>query len=315
MDSYVSFPKLGWTFPVREEIFTIGNFSLKWYSVLIALGLLLAVWYAFRRADEFKIKKDPMIDVVMVCFVFALIGARLYYVLFSENRADYLADPLSIFRVWEGGLAIYGGVIAAFLTALWMCKIKKVDTLRMYDLAAPGFLIGQAVGRWGNFFNQEAFGGNTNLPWGMTGSEISDYYNASGYDYTLPVHPTFLYESLWCVLGLILIHTVSKKAYRFRGQLFSLYLIWYGSGRFFIELLRTDSLYLGTMRVSCLVAVLAVIGGILLYFVLKGREERLPSFELEEETVAAEGEILPETEEEIAEDSNVREEQDNGDSN
>lgn len=280
MDSYVSFPALGWEIPVREWIFRIpvgdSYFYVRWYSVLIALGLLLAVWYAFRRADEFKINKDSMIDVVLVCAVFAILGARLYYVLFSDSRELYFAEPLSILRIWEGGLAIYGGIIAAFGTALWMCKLKKVDTLRMFDLAAPGFLIGQALGRWGNFFNQEAFGGNTTLPWGMSGSEIIENLDGLSYNPTLPVHPTFLYESLWCVLGLVLIHIVSKKAYTFRGQLFSLYIIWYGTGRFFIEQLRTDSLYLGTMRVSCLVAALAVIGGVVLYFLLKNREEHLP---------------------------------------
>ena len=281
MDSYVSFPGLGIEVPVREVIFSFTlfdtEFSIRWYSVLIALGLLLAVWYGFRRAPQFGLNKDAMTDVILVCAIFAFIGARLYYVLFSDNRAAYFADPISILEVWNGGLAIYGGVIGAFGTALWMCKLKKIDTLRMFDIAAPGFFIGQAVGRWGNFFNQEAFGGNTTLPWGMTGSEIADLGNGlSGYDHALPVHPTFLYESLWCLLGLILVHIVSKKAYRFHGQLFSIYIMWYGTGRFFIEMLRTDSLYLGTMRVSCLVAAVSVIAGAALYFLFKNREENLP---------------------------------------
>lgn len=295
---YVSFPALGWEFNIRQEIysFTVGGheFSIRWYGVLIAIGFLLAVLYAYRRADEFRISKDAMTDVVLVCTLFAFIGARLYYVIFSEDRAAYFSDPLSILRIWEGGLAIYGGVIGAFVTALWMCPLKKVDTLRMFDLAAPGFLIGQAIGRWGNFFNQEAFGTNTTLPWGMTGSIIgSPYANATGYDYTQPVHPTFLYESLWCLLGLIVIHTVSKKAYRFRGQLFSLYIMWYGTGRFFIEMLRTDSLYIGTMPVSCLVAAASVIGGLALYFVLKNRDVRSPKDLFADEPVPADGEILP----------------------
>ncbi len=281
MDSYVSFPALGWEFPVRPEIFSFTlfgtEFTVRWYSVLIALGLLLAVWYGFRRADEFHLSKDDMTDVILVSALFAFAGARLYYVVFSEERALYFDEPIRILEVWNGGLAIYGGVIAAFLTAIWMCKLKKMDTLRMFDIAAPGFFIGQAVGRWGNFFNQEAFGGNTTLPWGMSGSEISHPANGvSGYDYDLPVHPTFLYESLWCLLGLVLVHILSKKAYRFRGQLFSFYVMWYGTGRFFIEMLRTDSLYLGTMRVSCLVAALSVLGGVLLYFIFKNREDSSP---------------------------------------
>lgn len=319
MDSYVSFPGLGWEFPVRKEIITFALFgrdiTIRWYAVLIAIGLLLAVWYAFRRADEFGINKDAMLDVVLVCAVFAFIGARLYYVIFSDDRAAYFSDPITILQVWNGGLAIYGGIIGAFGTALWMCKLKKIDTLRMFDLAAPGFLIGQALGRWGNFFNQEAYGTNTTLPWGMTGSEIVQNPHNLTYDVTQPVHPTFLYESLWCLLGLILIHIVSKKAYKFRGQLFSLYIIWYGVGRFFIEQLRTDSLYLGTMRVSCLVAAVAVIGGIALYFILKNREEHLPKELFAEEAVAPaadEGYEEDDGAEENAEDEIAEEEETDG---
>lgn len=309
MDSYVSFPGLGIEIPLREWIFRIplgdNVFYIRWYSVLIVTGLLLAVWYAMRRAKEFGINKDAMIDVVLVCAVFAIVGARLYYVLFSSDRDAYFSNPLSILQIWNGGLAIYGGIIGAFGTALWMCRLRKVDTLRMFDLAAPGFLIGQALGRWGNFFNQEAFGSNTTLPWGMTGSEIKLNENGLSYDPSLPVHPTFLYESLWCLLGLLLVHIVSKRAYKFRGQLFSLYVIWYGTGRFFIEQLRTDSLYLGTMRVSCLVAVVAVLAGVVMYVVFKNREEHLPR-DLFKEEVPAEGEILPEVKDE--------EEENNGDS-
>ncbi len=295
MESYIEFPKLGWKFAVEDTIVSLPFFgtelTIKWYGVLIAVGFLLAVWYAFRNAKRFGIRRDPMMDVVLVCALFAFAGARLYYVLFSDSRAEYFANPLEIFAVWNGGLAIYGGVIMAFVTALWMCRLKKVDTLRMFDMGAIGFFIGQAVGRWGNFFNQEAFGSNTTLPWGMTGSWISSFSNsASGYDRMLPVHPTFLYESLWCFLGFLLLHTVSKKAYRFKGQLFSLYVIWYGTGRFFIEMLRTDSLYLGTMKVSCLVAAVSVLAGVILYLVLKGKaqgdsvdEETIPLAEATEE--------------------------------
>ncbi len=305
----ITFPNLGWEFNLSPEIFTfsIGDmeFTIRWYGLLIALGFLLAVVYAYRRATEFGINKDSMTDVVLVCTLFAFAGARLYYIIFSEDPSVYFSDPLSILRIWEGGLAIYGGVICAFLTALWMCRLKKVNTLAMFDLAAPGFLIGQALGRWGNFFNQEAFGGNTTLPWGMSGSIIgSPYANATGYDPKLPVHPTFLYESLWCVLGLILIHMVSKRAYRFRGQLFTMYVMWYGTGRFFIEMLRTDSLYIGTMPVSCLVAALSVFGGLVLYFLLKNRETHSPKDLFANELVPAEGETEDEEETAKAEENN-----------
>ncbi len=302
VDSYISFPKLGWTFAVEDELVSLPFFgtelTIKWYGVLIAVGFLLAVLYAFRNAKRFGIRRDPMFDVVLVCAVFAFVGARLYYVVFSDSRSDYFANPVEILHVWNGGLAIYGGVIMAFVTALWMCRLRKVDTLKMFDLGAIGFFIGQAVGRWGNFFNQEAFGKNTDLPWGMTGSWISSYMNLTdGYDRMLPVHPTFLYESLWCALGFVLLHIVSKKAYRFKGQLFSMYIMWYGTGRFFIELLRTDSLYLGTMKVSCLVAALSVLGGLLLYIILRGRARlaaapeaavTIPLFEQEEPTITTE---------------------------
>ena len=292
MEHYVSFPALGWTIPIHKELFSFTLFdkeiTIYWYSVMIVVGLLLAGWYGFRHAKSFGIKTDPMLDVVLVCVLFGVIGARLYYVLFSADRAAYFADPWSILKVWEGGLGIYGGVIVAFLTGLWMCPLRKVSTLRMYDLASIGFLIGQAVGRWGNFFNQEAFGGNTTLPWGMTGDIIRQNEHLLEYDPLLPVHPTFLYESLWCVLGLILLHTVSKKAYKFSGQLFTMYLMWYGTGRFFIEMLRTDSLMIGELPVSCLVAAIAVIGGLVLFFVFKNHEERSPKDlfkeEIEEET-------------------------------
>ena len=291
MDSYVSFPKLGWTIPLDEVIFNIPFFntviSVRWYGLLIAVGFLLAIVYGFRNAKRFGLKTDPMLDVILVCALMAFIGARLYYVLFSEDRAQYFANPISILKIWEGGLAIYGGVIGAFVTAIWMCPLRKVDTLRMFDLAGIGFFIGQAVGRWGNFFNQEAYGDNTAMPWGMMGSWISNPENelTLKYDYTQPVHPTFLYESLWCVLGFVLLHIVSRKAYRFKGQLFSMYIMWYGTGRFFIELLRTDSLRFFTMKVSCLVAALSVLGGLILFFVFKGRESRLAEPDDEEVTI------------------------------
>ncbi len=314
MISYVSFPKLGWAVPLNEEIFSIpffnGEISVRWYGLLIAVGLLLAAVYGFRNAKRFGLEKDPMLDVVLVCIIMAFIGARLYYVLFSEDRAQYFENPITILYVWQGGLAIYGGLIGAFVTALWMCPFRKVDTLRMFDIASIGFLIGQAIGRWGNFFNQEAYGGNTELPWGMSGSWISNPANplaGVAYDPDIPVHPTFLYESLWCILGFVLLHIVSRKAYRFRGQLFAMYIMWYGAGRFFIELLRTDSLYLFTMKVSCLVALLSVLGGAILFFVFKSRESHLATATDDEATIPLADPQLLMTEtatEEIEEDTN-----------
>lgn len=294
-ENFISFPKLGWTFyidPTLVEFSLFGiDFSIKWYGLIIAIGFLLAMIYAFKRAKFFGIDPDRMIDVVLVSALFAFIGARLYYVVFYGGY-DW-SKPSEIFAIWDGGLAIYGGVIFAFGTALWMCPLRKVNTLAMFDIASLGFLIGQSVGRWGNFFNQEAFGTNTDLPWGMTGSIIQQGSHGMGYNADLPVHPTFLYESLWCLLGFILLHILSKKFYKFKGELFALYIIWYGAGRFWIEGLRTDSLLIGVsgIRVSQVVAALSVAAGILLLFIFRAYSRRLPKVL----PVEGEGEVSLET--------------------
>lgn len=278
---YVDFPNLGWHLPINDVLvqFTLfGNtITIKWYGVLIALGFMLAVLYGLRRVREFGGDPDRLIDVVLICTVMGFVGARLYYVFFCADVKEYLADPISILYIWQGGIGIYGGIIFAFAFGILFCRLKKLPVLGMFDLASLGFLIGQCIGRWGNFFNQEAYGGNTDLPWGMTGDIIATGVNSTTeYDLTLPVHPTFLYESLWCLIGFILLHILSKKAYKFRGQIFCGYLVWYGVGRFFIESLRTDSLMMGTIKSSQLVAILAVIAGIVLYFVFRRRQNALP---------------------------------------
>ena len=308
---YIEFPGLGISLevsPVLAEFELFGiPFAIHWYGVMIALGFLLAILYAVRSAPRFGIPLDPMTDVVLVSTPISVLFARIYYILFYDGISTFWKEPLKVFRVWEGGLAIYGAVIGAFLAGYVMCRIRKIKPLAMIDLASLGFLIGQCLGRWGNFFNQEAFGRNTDLPWGMTGSIIATGVNGSGYIASQPVHPTFLYESLWCLIGFILLHIWSKKRYRFHGQIFCGYLAWYGLGRFFIEGLRTDSLMLGTMRVSQLLAALCVIGGIVLYAVLRARantsptdlfaqEEAAENTEPEEGTESEEG-TEPKTEE------------------
>ena len=286
--SYVEFPALGWHFDLSDTLVHFSLFgtewSIKWYGLCIAIGFLLAVVYGFRRAPKFGIDRDRLFDIVLVCTVLAFLGARLYYVLFSSGsqRQAYFDNPISILYIWEGGIAIYGGLIAAFASGILMCRIRKVNTLAAFDLASLGFLIGQCIGRWGNFFNQEAYGGNTTLPWGMTGDIIqSGVHASSDYALDMPVHPTFLYESLWCLLGFILIHIISVKAYTFKGKLFSIYMIWYGAGRFFIEGLRTDSLMIGSLRVSQLVAIAAVIGGVAMLLILQKRTKDGPEPALE----------------------------------
>lgn len=308
---YIEFPGLGITLNVSPTLLEFNLFglplSINWYGLVIAIGFLLAVLYAIKFSkSRFDIELDPLTDAVLVSAVFAVLGARVYYILFDPNGggiSTFWTDPLKVFRIWEGGLAIYGAVIGAFVTGFWMCRIKKINTLAAFDLASIGFFIGQCLGRWGNFFNQEAFGGNTTLPWGMTGSIIQMGTNGEGYDATLPVHPTFLYESLWCLAGFIILHILAKKQYTFKGKVFCTYIIWYGAGRFWIEGLRTDSLMLGTMRVSQLLAALCVVGGVVMYYIIRAHSERAPK------DLFADESILGEDAQEVAVDADESEQQ------
>lgn len=265
----ISFPKLGIEFPVYSDAFTIFGLSIKWYGILIMVGLLLAVIYCFKRMRSFGIDDDRANDAVFAGFIGAVIGARLYYVIMSWDQ--YKDDLSSIFNIHNGGLAIYGGLIGAVLVGGIVAKIRKLRLLPLLDLTGMGFLIGQAVGRWGNFFNHECFGSNTELPWGMTSPRIQAELKANAasildltgvsVDPSLPVHPCFLYESLWCILGFVLLHLYSKRR-KFDGELFFLYIGWYGLGRLMIEGLRTDSLMVGHLRISQLVAGICIVAAI-----------------------------------------------------
>ena len=302
LSHYIEFPNMGWKFNISDSLDVFGSFSIKWYGLLIAVGFMLAILYGLKRSEEFGIDPDAMIDVALLTIPVAILGARLYYVFFNDDLSYYLSNPINILKIWEGGLGIYGGIIVAFVFGPLMCKLKKVKIWAMFDLTALGFLIGQSIGRWGNFFNQEAFGGNTNLPWAMTGDVIQSGVNGAGYNTALPVHPTFLYESLWCILGFLLLHILSKKVLsRFDGMIFCGYMVWYGAGRFFIESLRTDSLMAGTLRTSQLVAVIAVMLGVVLFFVLRRYAMSLPK------TLVAEG-AEEETDEEEQEENTSDEE-------
>ena len=265
--NWIAFPNLDWKFNLDDSIDLFG-LNIKFYGLLIAIGFSLAILYGVKRAKHFDIDPDRMIDVALIVTPLAFIGARLYYVFFSGDPS-YFENPLTILMVWKGGLGIYGGVITAFGVGILACKLRKVNLWAMFDVTALGFLIGQCIGRWGNFFNQEAFGGNTDLPWGMTGNIIQNGHPNFLYDHAGLVHPTFLYESLWCLLGFILLHILSKKCYKFKGQIFCGYAVWYGTGRFLIESLRTDSLMVGPFRVSQLVALAAVAGGVALFLILR----------------------------------------------
>ena len=243
MYTEISFPSLGITMNPPSS-FTIGPLTIHLYGVIIAAGLMLAVLYACRRSREFGIKEDDVIDGVLWVTPFAIICARLYYCLFSWD--SYADDPISILYIWNGGLAIYGGVIGAAIGVIVFCKIKKIKIPALLDLVALGFLIGQAMGRWGNFFNREAFGCRTDSFFRM--GLLNSITGTVSY-----FHPTFLYESGWNVIGFVMLHFASKHR-QYDGQIALGYAAWYGLGRTFIEGLRTDSLYLGVFRVSQLLA-------------------------------------------------------------
>ncbi|MCD7846675.1 MAG: prolipoprotein diacylglyceryl transferase [Oscillospiraceae bacterium] len=246
---------------IDNVMFTIPgiNLDIYWYGFLIALGMVLAMIYAFSRCRKFGLDIDRVTDTVLAGLIGGIIGARLYYVVFSiENymTEEGTLDFAEIFNIRDGGLAIYGGIIGGLLIGGIMAKIRKVKLAPMFDLAGMGFLIGQCLGRWGNFFNQEAYGYSESagsLPWGMVSKSILNGIYFFVYpDNTSVVtnravdmlaHPCFLYESLWCLLGFIILHIYSKHR-KFDGQLFLMYIGWYGFGRFWIEGLRTDSLYL-----------------------------------------------------------------------
>ena len=218
----VSFPGFGWEFTVSPVAFSIGGLTVRWYGLIIAIGLCLAVAYGCKVAKRFDITADKLLNCVIVGTITGIIGARLYYVLFSWDM--YKDDLMGIFRINEGGLAIYGGIIGALIGGLIVAKITKMNIAGLLDVAALGFLIGQGIGRWGNFFNQEAYGTATDLPWRM----VSEGTNMVG------VHPCFLYESIWCLLGFVLLHFFSKSKFRkYYGQVGLIYLVWYGFERMF----------------------------------------------------------------------------------
>ncbi len=241
--SVISFPNLGLELnPPRG--FSIGSLSIRFYGLLIALGLILAVVYAIKRRKQFGFTEDSIMDGVLWIVPVSVICARIYYCAFSW--ADYKDNLVSLLYIWEGGIAIYGAVIGAGLGVIVYCLIRKLNLPALLDLVSLGFLIGQAIGRWGNFFNREAFGAATDsfLKMGL----LNTLTGATEY-----VHPTFLYESLWNIAGFVLLHFLSKKR-QYDGQIALGYVAWYGLGRTFIEGLRQDSLYWGTWRVSQVLA-------------------------------------------------------------
>lgn len=260
----------GISLKLNRIAFSIGGIDVYWYGIIIALGFLLAIVYGWKNAKRFNIDVDRMADVVLVTAPMAVLGARAYFLIFYGESFS------TFFNFKEGGLAIYGAIIVAFIVGPLMCKLRKIKILDMLDLGALGFLIGQAVGRWGNFFNQEAFGSATGSSWfGMTSENVTYVLGDAAL-----AHPCFLYESLWCVLGFILLHKLSKNR-KFSGQVFLSYGVWYGFGRAIIEGFRTDSLYLGSMRISQVISIVACVVCVALIFVLSAKQKE----KAKEETV------------------------------
>lgn len=294
MDTVMTGEILGIEFSFSRVAFEIGGFQVYWYGILIAMGFLLAIIYAFRRAPYFGIKQDPMIDVVLVGSVCAIICARAYYVLTSLDSYRSFKEAVSIH---DGGLAIYGAVIGAVIFGGLMCRLRKVSMPAMFDLAGIGLLLGQAIGRWGNFINQEAFGNNTSSVFGMISNGTIDYLSKPSVQAALakqgvtvdplsPVHPCFLYESVWCFAGFILLHFLSKHR-AFKGETFLQYIVWYGLGRFFIESVRIDSLMIGSFKISQLVAAICVVGGALAIVILRSRVKKSGAGISKDESAAA----------------------------
>lgn len=264
----VYFEGLGIDFDLPSIAFTIFGHEVHWYGIIIAFGFMLAVLYGGRMAYKWKMSLDGMTDVLIWGTIFGIVCARIYYVAFEWS---YYKDHLiEIPQIWNGGIAIYGGIIGAIIGAAIGCKVGKINFPNLLDLGALGLLIGQGIGRWGNFFNQEAFGVNTTTaPFRMWSLKIHDNLVASAdtlaakgieFDPDLPVHPTFLYESVWCILGFFVLNWLIHKHRHFKGEIFMLYGIWYGLERAVVEGLRTDSLYIGdtTLRVSQLLSIVIV---------------------------------------------------------
>lgn len=277
----VQFPGLGLEFTINRVALSIGGFNIYWYGVIIAAGMVLAMLFAFRNADDFGINSDRLIDVILVGAVMAIVCARIYYIVFAPFKYESIWQMIDI---RQGGIAIYGAVIGAFVFGGLMAKIRRIPILPLFDLVGICFLIGQGVGRWGNFVNQEAFGSNTTLPWGMYSEGTCNYLSsvqetlaAQGVavDPSLPVHPTFLYESIWCLLGFFLLWAYMKHR-KFHGELILMYVMWYGAERFFVEGLRTDSLMVGSFRISQVIAAVSVIAALCIWLALRKKYKDKP---------------------------------------
>ncbi|MBQ7744239.1 MAG: prolipoprotein diacylglyceryl transferase [Ruminococcus sp.] len=266
---HVVFPYLGWHFDISRVAFQVGTFKIYWYGVIIMAGLFLAIFYAYKNAARYNVNWNKLFNCVLVGIVTGVIGARLYFCIFHWEEYFVPGKFGDIIKINEGGLAIYGGIIGALLGGLIVAKIQKMKIMPILDVTMISFLIGQGIGRWGNFMNQEAYGTPTGLPWAMMSEGTNN----------IAVHPCFLYESLWCLLGFFLLHFYGKYRQRYAGQIFYMYLVWYGFERTIVEGLRTDSLYLPfqifgmDVRVSQLLSAILVVVGLICLIINIKRED------------------------------------------
>ena len=266
MENIIEFPKLGLEFIINTTAFSIGGFEIKWYGIIIAVGFLLAFLYVSKNAKKLNVDMDKLFDVIVVGLIGAIVCARLYYVIFYPGD-KFIKNPMEIFNIRDGGIGIYGGIIGAFLVGFIMLKIKKMNALAVFDLISIAFLIGQCIGRWGNFVNQEAFGGATDAVWGMHSAVTESLVPGAN------VHPSFLYESILCARGFVLLHIFTMKYRRYDGQTFLLYIAWYGAVRFFVEGTRIHSLLIPSvnLKVSQVLALLTVIIALIFLFAFRRR--------------------------------------------
>lgn len=284
----VSFPGIGIdSFELNPVAFTIPLFDgieVRWYGLIITLGIVLAFTYCAFRSKQEGIKFDDLLDFAIFTVIFGVIGARTFYVLTSLKGGKYTSF-YDIIAIWEGGLAIYGAIIAGAITIFLICRYKKINAFKMFDAVAPAVMIGQILGRWGNFFNGEAYGRAVSedsfLYFIRMGLNPHNIKEVSRFDMAF-VHPTFLYESLWNLIGFLIINALYKKK-KFDGQIVLMYVTWYGFGRMLIEGLRTDSLYIGVFRISQVIGFLCfIVGAILLtLLLLRSRRQRLTAMDYE----------------------------------
>ena len=281
----IEFPVMHLKFSIDRVAFSLFGISIYWYGIIISAAFLLAVLLALRASKRYGINSDDIIYLVWFAVPVAIICARLYYVI--PNWSEFKDNIISVINIRQGGLGIYGGIIGAFATSYVFARVKKIPPLKLYDFGVPYLALAQSIGRWGNFVNQEAYGTHTTLPWGMSGGNISDG----------PVHPTFLYESLWNISIFAFLIWYRSKKKKTDGEVLFLYMILYGFGRFFIEGLRTDSLMIGSLRISQVLAFLFVVAFSVAFYVRRKKLHEVPEVE-DEIDVSSYGSVLAKLKEE-----------------